>query len=135
MHIKFSLSPEILGGKEKLKQLKERIKSNEITLSDIRLIVRSNIIDFYNDLIEYFNANGRKLIQNGAIYDRQIIEHYIERNEWSNKNCWKYLQICKENDLIGVCGSGYTFNYDKLSVSSEEYIRLSHLIYEKELIF
>ena len=114
--------------------IKQNIKAGAMTLDDIHLIVKNELNGIYNTILSSLFCreitNSPIAIDSDSIIYKHVIEDVLY---CYNIPFWKFHSLI-ENGYISVCGRGYTFNRDAMSLTENEYNRLMYLTYELEII-
>lgn len=114
--------------------IRQNIKTGAMTLDDIRLIVKNELNGIYNTILS--SLYGREItdspitIDSDSIIYKQIIEDVLC---CYNIPFWKFHSLIEEG-YISICGRGYIFNRDAVSLSENEYNRLMYLTYDVSII-
>lgn len=113
-------------------KIKQYIKENIISLSDLHLLVKVKINCFYNELLD--SLYSRKLIDdknkvdpNQIIY-RETVEDMLRCRDIPIQE----FHLLIEEGYISVCGSGYVFEkpQQRETETEEDYNRLMYLMYD-----
>lgn len=119
---------------EDIALIKRNIKAGAMTLDDIRLIVKNELNGIYNTILS--SLYGREITDSPTTIDSDsiIYKHIIEDVLCCyNIPFWKFHSLIEEG-YISICGRGYIFNRDAVSLSENEYNRLMYLTYDVSII-
>lgn len=114
--------------------IKRNIKAGAMTLDDIRLIVKNELNGIYNTILS--SLYGMEITDSPTTIDSDsiIYKHIIEDVLCCyNIPFWKFHSLIEEG-YISICGRGYIFNRDAVSLSENEYNRLMYLTYDVGII-
>lgn len=129
--LKFALTKNLFENEDEYNSLRQKVKAKEITVDDIELYIKSDIALFWNDIICYFNFNGRNCIGRSVIFPREMFKNYIESHFRNLEQSYMFLQICKQNGLLGISSRGYTVEQGKIVITDDEHEKLMDLIWNK----
>lgn len=118
------LTKQVFSNLEAFKESKKAVKSGIVTVDDIMLLIQSNIVQFYNELVAQFF--GPEPVDGERIYRREVVDSVIE----DYIPHYKYLfQTLKQLGLVGVCGRGYTFESPRLKMAEQQHDRWIHITF------
>lgn len=110
-------------------QIKALLKTKKINLADLKICVKSALIDCYNTILESCVMREIDWNLNGVVYDETIADIL---------NCYNIpferFHKCVNAGLLTKCGRGYTFNSNPLALTRYEHNRLETLMYEFEIV-
>lgn len=110
------------------KEVKDAYKNKAITHEDLTLLSLSEVADVYNSIKDHLYGmflNGIDLI-----IKRENIQEYLDNEVNYNKNVYNCFNILKSIGYIGVCGLGYIFDNDKITLTNAEHERINQLYFE-----
>jgi len=114
------------------KTIKQLIKSGKISLNDIKIVVKSEIIDIYNNVLH--GLINRGTINPVYLFDTVAPESaVIDVLSCYNIPFDKFHILCNA-DLCEKCGDGYIFNRSEMDLTETENNRLIDLIYDFGII-
>ena len=114
------------------KTIKQLIKSGEISLNDIKIVVKSEIINTYNNIL--YGLINRGTINPVYMFDTVAPESaVIDVLSCYNIPFEKFHILCNA-DLCEKCGDGYIFNRSEMDLTESENNRLLDLIYDFGII-
>jgi hypothetical protein len=122
MNITYPLNASVFQTEEDYKEALQAVKSKQITVEDVQLLITNNVKQLYNSLVAFFF--GSEQINHNNIFKREIV---IEKLNEYCKHDSHLFHILLQNDLIGVCGRGYTFEVPRFKHNEEEYNRIIEL--------
>ena len=113
-------------------KIKQLIKSGEISLNDIKIIVKSEVVDIYNNILH--GLVNRGTINPAYLFDTVVPESaVIDVMSCYNISFEKFHILCNA-DLCEKCGDGYIFNRSEMYLNESENNRLLDLIYDFGII-
>lgn len=115
-------------------KLKALIKSGDINIADIKLLVKADLISAVGTLRNSLYAaeliNSLYGVDNVSIISRETIKDIASRFNIPHRN----IKTAVEAGYISICGSGYLFDIALKALSKDENNRLEYLTFEKGLI-
>ena len=112
---------------EEITAINELKKAGKMSLSDIRLLVKAEMHEAYNNLLN--GLYNRNIIYD---YEENFTENIIYRDtvesiiELYNIPYIVFTALLQEG-YISVCGRGYIFNLKPVRLTEEEYKRLEYI--------
>lgn len=120
----YLLDSNTFTSKENFKAAVKIAKGDSKTVDAIKALVDSQIIQRYNAMVEHF-FKGEEVNSN-IVFTRESVElvaNHLPDHEYA------YFAILVNNGIIGVCGSGYTFEREQ--IVNEEINKLAKIAIEK----
>ena len=110
--------------------IRQNIKAGAMTVDDVMLMVKTELSNIYNTVLS--SLYGRKITDSTTAIDSDsiIYSHVIDDIlSCYNIPFWKFHSLIEEG-YITLCGSGYTFNRDAMTLTESEHDRLDYLTYD-----
>lgn len=100
----YQLNHNVFTSKENFKAAVQAVNKKLVTVDEVSALVNDQIIKLYNRLVsQYFEG---KPVNPNIVFEREQFKkmvHDLPDNEYA------YFAVLVNNGIIGLCGSGYTF--------------------------